>query len=61
MLPFWAFAEKLETLCYDRRDDPDEQHDLTGTMAETELTELLRVALDELEAPTDQRERLGLT
>jgi len=60
-LPFWAYAPTLRTLCYDRRDDPGEQHDLTGTMVETEMTEMLRVALEELDAPEDHLERLALT
>lgn len=60
LLPFWAYAERLQTLCFDRADDPIEEHDLAGTIAETEMAELLRVALVELEAPDDQLVRLGL-
>ncbi|MEZ5383378.1 MAG: sulfatase [Microthrixaceae bacterium] len=60
LLPFWGYAESLETLCFDRSVDPDEAHDLVGTSAEREMAELLRVALTEVSAPDDQFARLGL-
>jgi hypothetical protein len=61
-LPFWAAGKRAaEThLLYDLDRDPDETENLAGTALETELEELLRHALIEVEAPADQYLRLGL-
>lgn len=45
---------------FDLEDDPDEANDLVGTRLEAEMIELLRAALDEVEAPEEQYLRLGL-
>ncbi|HKY67426.1 MAG TPA: sulfatase [Acidimicrobiales bacterium] len=61
-LPFWAGgvppgAHHL----YDVSVDPDEAENRAGERrAEGEMVDLLRAALDEVEAPSDQYERLGL-
>jgi arylsulfatase A-like enzyme len=60
LLPFWAYAERFASICFDRSEDPDEQHDLCGGSVEIEMTDLLRSALVDLEAPSDQFTRLGL-
>jgi len=63
-LPFWAMGRNDgQNLLYDLADDPDESTNLAGrdARAENEMEELLRHALDEVEAPAEQYERLGLT
>ena len=60
LLPFWAYAQGYETLLFDRVDDPFETHDLAATHRAAEPAELLRHALQTLEAPGDQFARLGL-
>jgi hypothetical protein len=47
-------------LCFDLDDDPGELHDLAETATERDLVELLRHALDHVDAPAEQLERLGL-
>jgi arylsulfatase A-like enzyme len=60
-LPFWALAPKLgEHHCYDYVNDPEEEDNRLGSSDERDLSELLRVALAEVEAPAEQFERLGL-
>ena len=61
LLPFWAYAERMETLCFDLAEDPGEERNLVDTPVEAELAALLRTALVEIDAPSDQLERLGLT
>jgi hypothetical protein len=46
--------------CFDVDDDPGEERELTGTAVERDMLELLRAALDAVEAPHEQYERLGL-
>ena len=60
MLPFWAYAERLVTECYDLSVDPAQLEDRHGEAVEHDLAEQLRVALQEVEAPDDQFVRLGL-
>ncbi len=61
LLPFWAFDTPPGTrLLYDVDDDPGQEHDLSGTALEVELVELLRAALDDVEAPAEQLVRLGV-
>jgi arylsulfatase A-like enzyme len=60
LLPFWAYAERMETLCFDLAEDPGEEHDLSDTAIEADMIELLRLALAEVEAPEDHLVRLGL-
>lgn len=64
-LPFWASktASVDDHHLYDLRIDPDEAENRAGKAGEageSEMIELLVSALDELEAPDDQRKRLGL-
>ena len=62
-VPFWADPEHHTdvSMLFDVVEDPGETRDLAGTAAEAELADLLRHALDDLEAPAVQFERLGLT
>lgn len=60
MLPFWGASRPQGSHLWDTDEDPDEIHDLVGDAVEAEMAELLRVALDEVEAPDDQYARLGL-
>lgn len=61
-LPFWAGGTFSDDLLYDRdeADATGEVRNDTGGVAETEMTELLLEALNTIEAPTEQRIRLGL-
>ena len=61
MLPYWVGSACVDDHhLYDLDDDPAEEHDLVGTAAEDEMVELLRAALDEVQAPDEQLRRLGL-
>jgi len=60
LLPFWVSSPVGRHHCYDLAEDPDEEHDLVGTRTERELLDLLVTALDEVEAPREQYERLGV-
>ena len=60
MLPFWALGEFFGNQLYDIDEDPAEERNLAGTSAERAAADLLRDALQEIEAPSDQFERLGL-
>ncbi len=59
-VPYWAGHRFVGHQLFDLDDDPDQAHDLAGTKAEADAAELLRAALDEVEAPDDQYARLGL-
>jgi arylsulfatase A-like enzyme len=60
-LPYWAASPRIaDHHCYDVVNDPDELDNRLGTSDERDLIELLRVALDEVSAPREQLERLGL-
>jgi arylsulfatase A-like enzyme len=62
VLPFWASGESNigRHHLYDLSVDPDEHENRTGESVEAEMTDLLRTALVEVEAPDDQLARLGL-
>ena len=61
-LPIWALGHQVDEHHVYRLDvDPDEQENRSGERAEQEMAELLRTALLEVEAPTEQLQRLGLT
>lgn len=62
LLPFWAGGGFEGDHLYDRREDPGEERNLAPTAPRrlAEARELLRAALDEVEAPDDQYARLGL-
>ncbi|MGI9594687.1 MAG: sulfatase, partial [Acidimicrobiales bacterium] len=61
-LPFWANGAKIvgQHHLYDLGVDPDEAENRTGESVEAELTDLLRAALTELDAPAEQLTRLGI-
>jgi arylsulfatase A-like enzyme len=62
LLPFWASRPKPDAHeLYDLALDPEEQENRTGERIEQELVDLLRVALEAVEAPGEQLERLGLS
>jgi hypothetical protein len=63
MLPFWAGSVRPgDHYLYDLSVDPDEAENRVGeARAEGEMRDLLRAALDEVQAPDDQFARLGLT
>jgi arylsulfatase A-like enzyme len=61
-LPFWAGTTCVDQHhCFNVDDDPQEDEDLVGTRVEREMLELLRDALRDVDAPSEQLERLGLT
>ena len=61
-MPIWAFGDRAvgKHYLFDITTDPDEQENRIGEKTESDMIELLRVALTELEAPSDQFERIGL-
>jgi arylsulfatase A-like enzyme len=60
LLPYWASRSMDGNHLWDIAEDPGEEHDLAGSAAEKEATDLLRAALESVEAPSDQFERLAL-
>jgi arylsulfatase A-like enzyme len=60
LLPFWAYGPPTSNLLYDLDADPHETADRAGSADEKEAVDLLRAALDEVEAPAEQYARLGL-
>ncbi len=59
--PWWvALPPSGEHLLFDLADDPGETSNLAGSREETDATDLLRAALEEVEAPAEQFERLGI-
>ena len=62
MLPFWCANQRPNTHClYDLENDPDESENLLNTPQEKRMVDLLRTALDELDAPAEQLVRLGIS
>ena len=61
-MPIWAFGDRSvgKHYLFDITTDPDEKENRIGEKTESDMIELLRVALTELEAPSDQFERIGL-
>lgn len=59
-LPFWAWGSFDGNHLYDLTDDPDERRNLAGGAAERDAADALRAALQAVEAPPEQFERLGL-
>ena len=61
-MPIWAFGDRAvgKHYLFHVTTDPDEQENRIGEKTESDMIELLRVALTELEAPSDQFERIGL-
>jgi hypothetical protein len=61
MLPYWsAVADPGQHVLFDLEEDPDEERNLVGTPDEKRAIDLLRAALDEVEAPSDHYERMGI-
>ncbi|MBI3782126.1 MAG: sulfatase [Deltaproteobacteria bacterium] len=60
LLPYWALGPFSGNHLYDLGEDPSEERNLSGDAVERRLVELLRAVLDEVEAPADQFERMGL-
>jgi len=58
-VPFWAYATFSGEHVYDLVGDPDERVNLRDTPAAKMLAERLRAALEAIEAPREQFERLG--
>ena len=60
-VPYWVGRRLAgQHHLFDVERDPDEDEDLVGTGAEQEMIDLLRSALDEVEAPAEQLARLGI-
>lgn len=60
-LPFWAGRSCVDAhQLYDVSVDPGEEENLVGTGRERELVDLLRHALESVDAPAEQFERLGI-
>lgn len=60
LLPYWAAGRFTGNELYNLRDDPAEDENLAKSRAERDLADKLRTAMQEVEAPADQFERLGL-
>jgi arylsulfatase A-like enzyme len=61
LLPFWAYGvEPDRHLLHDLDADPWQTENCAGTPSEKEAIDLLRVALEDVDAPAEQFERLGL-
>lgn len=60
LLPYWAMGHFHGHHLFNLADDPTEERNLVGAAAEKHMTEKLRAALQEVEAPNDQLTRLGL-
>jgi len=60
-LPYWSLGTRTgEHHCYRLDNDPHELENRVGTRDETDMIELLRVALAAIEAPAEQMQRLGI-
>jgi len=60
MLPFWAMGKFGGNCLYRVLDDPAEENNLAGSRAGKDAADAMRAALEAVEAPKDQFERLGL-
>jgi arylsulfatase A-like enzyme len=60
-LPYWAYTEFVGNLAFDLAEDPAEEHNRADDKFGRELTDMLRAALNEVDAPSDHIVRLGLT
>jgi len=60
LLPYWAMGRFRGHHLFNLVDDPTEERNLIDSPAEKQMAEQLRVALHEVEAPSDQLTRLGL-
>ena len=62
LLPMWAaIGNSVDRhFLFDLDVDPDEQENRRGESAEVEMIDLLRTALEVVNAPDEQLERLGI-
>ncbi|MCB1684522.1 MAG: sulfatase [Pseudomonadales bacterium] len=61
MLPYWCFGQKSDAHClFDLVNDPAEAEDRLGGPEEARMRDLLRAALDAVQAPAEQLQRLGV-
>src|SRR5262249_35823493 len=60
LLPLWACGAFSGKPLYDLSDDTDEERNRVGSSAERDMVDALRAALESVEAPAEQFERLGL-
>lgn len=60
-VPYWAWADFTGNHLYDLSEDPGEERNLAGSPAERDAEDQIRAALEEIEAPSEQLIRLGLT
>ncbi|MGD8830996.1 MAG: sulfatase [Pseudomonadales bacterium] len=61
LLPYWCANQKPGQHClYDVTDDPTESDNRVGQPEEARMIELLRSALGEIDAPSEQLARLGI-
>lgn len=61
-LPYWGMRPRIgEHHLYDIDQDPEETENRLGSSDEADMTELLHIALGEVQAPQEQFERLGLS
>lgn len=60
-VPFWARAKFTGNHLYDLTTDPSEDNNRAGQPQEKHHADLLRHALEQVEAPPEQFERLGLS
>ncbi len=63
VLPYWAGGGRSvgQHHLYDLDVDPGEHENRVGEATETDMIEMLRTALVDVDAPAEQLERLGLT
>ncbi len=59
-LPYWGMGARSEHFLFDLEEDPHERRNLAGSPAEKQAVELLRTALEAVEAPVEHLERMGI-
>ena len=60
-LPYWCAQTRPDDhYLFDLEEDPGERRNLSGTPQEKEAIDLLRAALEEVEAPSEHYERMGI-
>lgn len=60
-VPFWGARPPADSILYDLDGDPMETANLVGGGREKQALDLLRAALDDVDAPKEQYERLGIS
>ncbi len=60
LLPYWAMGARSEHFLFDLEADPGERRNLVGSAAEKDAVDLLRSALEEVEAPDEHFQRMGI-